>query len=312
MQKLGMILIVAAAIAVLVPDVTRAAPPKTHSRPTTRAEQRADRTHVTISTITFGLPEPNENMPPFTKADNLAKARRLLDIAGRRGSDIVCLPELFNTKRTANLRAAEPIPSGITSRTLGASARKWKMYVVGCYYEKRGDKIYNAVAVFDRDGEHVGTYHKVHLPPEERHHVSPGNTVPVFQTDFGKIGALVCIDIHFPEAARCLALQGAEIIFCPTMYSEPRESITHILYQARAIENNLIMVCSNYSQTCRRGGVHIGFGAIIDPYGEILANTGRREGVATTTVDLDAPCPMVGIDKWGTRRPDTYGIITRK
>ncbi len=270
-----------------------------------------DRTHVTVSTITFGIPDPNENVPAFTKAHNLAKAKRLLDIAGQRGSDIVCLPELFNSKRTADQREAEPIPGGETSKMLSRAARKWKMYVLGCYYEKDGDKVYNSVAIFDRTGKHIGTYHKVHLPPGEDKYATAGDSFPVFQTDFGKIGALVCIDIHFPEAARCLALQGAEIVFCPTMYSEPRESITHILYRARAIENNMFMVCSNYAQRCLDPhGVHIGFGAIIDRYGEILANTGRREGVATAVINLDEKCPMAGIDKWGTRRPDAYGIIT--
>jgi predicted amidohydrolase len=187
------------------------------------------------------------------------------------------------------------------------------MYVLGCFYEKTDDKVYNSVAIFDRDGKHIGTYHKVHLPPGERDFATPGDSFPIFETDFAKIGALVCIDIHFPEATRSLVLQGAEIVFCPTMYSEPRESITHILYRARSIENNIFMVGSNYSQKCRDPhGVHIGFGAIIDRYGEVLADTGRREGVATAVINLDEECPMAGIDKWGTRRPDTYSAITKK
>ncbi len=277
------------------------------------AKQLVDRSRVTVSTITFGLPDPAEEVPPFTKTQNLQKARRLLEVAGERGSDIVCLPELFNTKRTANQRDAEEIPGGETSHLLSEAAKKWKMYVLGCYYEKEGNKVYNSVAVFDRDGKHTGTYHKVHLPPGESDFVTAGDSFPIFETDFGKIGALVCIDIHFPEAARSLALQGAEIVFCPTMYSEPRESITHILYRARSIENNIFMVSSNYSQKCRDfQAVHIGFGAIIDRYGEVLADTGRREGVATAVINLDEDCPLAGIDKWGTRRPDTYGVITQE
>jgi predicted amidohydrolase len=252
-------------------------------------------------------------VPRFTKTQNLQKARRLLDVAGERGSDIVCLPELFNTKRTANQRDAEEIPCGETSALLSKTARKWKMYVLGCFYEKAGNKIYNSVAVFDREGKHVGTYHKVHLPPGESDFATAGDSFPIFETDFGKIGALVCIDIHFPEATRSLALQGAEIVFCPTMYSEPRESITHILYRARSIENNIFTVCSNYAQKCRDPhAVHIGFGAIIDRYGEVLADTGRREGVATAVINLDEDCPLAGIEKWGTRRPDTYGIVTQE
>jgi len=280
---------------------------------TERGATVADERIVKVSTITFELPDPNEDVPRYTKQQNLEKARALLETAGERGSDIVCLPELFNTKRTADQREAEEIPGGETSRMLSEAAAKWKMYVLGCFYEKAGDKVYNSVALFGRDGAHVGTYHKVHLPPGECDYATPGDGFPVFETDFGKVGALVCIDIHFPEAARSLALQGADIIFCPTMYSEPRESITEILYRARAIENNVFMVCSNYAQKCLDpAAVHIGFGAIIDRYGEILANTGRREGVATAVVNLDEECPMAGIHKWDTRRPGAYRVLVEQ
>ena len=182
------------------------------------------------------------------------------------------------------------------------------MYAVGCYYEQQGDDIYNAVALFGRRGEHIGTYHKVHLPIEEKEVAKPGGGYPVFQTDFGLVGAIVCLDIHFPEATRCLALDGAEIIFWPTMYSEPRESITNVLLRARAIENNLFMVASNYSQ---KRGIHIGFSAIVDTYGEILANTGRREGVATAVINLDDKLAVPGCNDWKTSRAvDSYQRIT--
>ena len=272
--------------------------------------REVDRKRVCVSTITFELPDPDEDVPRSTKAQNLEKARRLLDVAGQRSSDIVCLPELFNTKRATNQLEAEVIPGGETSQLLSEAARKWKMYAVGCYYERQGDDIYNAVALFGRRGEHIGTYHKVHLPIEEKEVAKPGGGYPVFQTDFGLVGAIVCLDIHFPEAARCLALDGAEIIFWPTMYSEPRESITNVLLRARAIENNLFMVASNYSQ---KRGIHIGFSAIVDTYGEILANTGRREGVATAVINLDDKLAVPGCNDWKTSRAvDSYRRIMRR
>ena len=181
-------------------------------------------------------------------------------------------------------------------------------------FEQQGDSMYNAVALFGRDGKHIGTYHKVHLPKEEEEVAVPGVSYRVFQTDFGKIGAMVCIDLHFPEAARCLALGGAEIIFWPTMYSEPREAITNVMLRTRAIENNLFMVSSNYSQKCRNSrGVHIGFSAVIDPYGEILANTGRREGVATAVINLDEEFPIPGCTDWRMLRAiETYQRILKR
>jgi predicted amidohydrolase len=150
--------------------------------------------------------------------------------------------------------------------------------------------------VWDRTGKVVGKYRISQY----------GDSValPVFKTDFGTIGALVCYDLHFPEAARVEAIEGADIIFWPTMYGEPRESMTEVLLRARAIENKLYMVSSNYAQG---SGPHIGFSAIVSPYGEILANTGRKEGVATATINLDDKPSWPNITK--ERRPDAYGPL---
>ena len=267
----------------------------------------AVRKHVTISTITFLLPNADSDAPRASKADNIEKARRLLDVAGERKSDIVCLPELFATKRSTNQGEAEPVPGGDISKMLSEEARKWRMYVVGCLYEKKNGKTYNTVAIFDRAGEVAGTFNKVHLPKEEVNIAAPGDSFPVFKTDFGAIGAIVCYDLHFPEAARVEAIRGADIIFWPTMYGEPRESMTEVLLRARAIENKLFMVSSNYAQDV---GPHIGFSAVISPYGEILANTGRKEGVATATVNLDDKPSWPDIRK--ERRPDAYTPLTEK
>ena len=270
-------------------------------------KEMPDRKHITISTVTFGLPDANSDVPKALKSENIEKARKYLDLAGERKSDVVCLPELFATKRSTNQEEAEEVPGGEISRMLSAEARKWKMYVLGCLYEKKNGKTYNTVAVFDRAGELVGTFNKVHLPKEEVALATPGESFPVFKTDFGKIAAIVCYDIHFPESARAEAVQGADIIFWPTMYGEPRESVTEVLLRARAVENMLYMVSSNYSQVV---GPHIGFSAIVSPYGEILASTGRREGVATATVDLDDKPSWPDIKT--ERRPETYGVLTRK
>ena len=286
---------------ILLPVITDSAPSQDKD-----TKPMADRKHVAISTITFLLPDADSDVPRASKADNIEKARRLLDVAGERKSDIVCLPELFATKRSTNQSEAEPVPGGDISKMLSEQAAKWRMYVVGCLYEKKNDKTYNTVAIFDRDGKLVGTFNKVHLPKEEVDVAVPGDSFPVFKTDFGAIAALVCYDIHFPEAARIVALRGADVIFWPTMYGEP-ESMTEALLRARAIENKLFMVSSNYAQVV---GPHAGFSAIVSPYGIILANTGRKEGVATATVNLDDRPSWPDIHK--ERRPDAYTPLTEK
>jgi predicted amidohydrolase len=269
---------------------------------------------VTLSAVCFELPEPGEGPAGITKAGNLEKALGMLAEAGRRGSDLVVLPEVFATKHTglSAAEAAEVVPEGEISRALAGAAREHGMYVAGSLYERKGDGVYNTVALFDRRGEVVGRYHKVHLPPEEASGVKPGDGYPAFDADFGKVGAVVCFDLNFPEAVRCLALAGAEVVVWPTMYSEPRAHYTDVLMRARAIENKVFLVAANYTQRGRDPrSVHIGRSAIVDWDGMVLAETGRREGVATATVDLKEPRDVFGWPEelMAMRRPETYGRL---
>ncbi|MCD6405657.1 MAG: carbon-nitrogen hydrolase family protein [Planctomycetes bacterium] len=281
------------------------------------SKQMVDRTNITVSTITIGLHDPTYEGPRTSKAERLEMVKGLLDIAGERGSDIVCLPEEFNAKHTTSQGSAEEIPAGETSQLLSQAAKKWKMYVVGCLREKKDGQYYIAVPFFDREGKHIGTYHKVHLPGAVAGHKAPADSFKTIQTDFCKVGAIVCYDIHFPEGVRCLALNGAEIVFWPTMYSEPRQMTAQILARARAIENNIFFVPSNYSQPCLGlEGVHTGFSAVIDRQGEILAHTGRRQGVATAVINLDDKRYISGAAAaggWqGSRVPETYGRLLER
>jgi len=268
-----------------------------------------DRRRVTVSTICLELPDPNENVPLFTKEENLATAEGLLKEAGGRGSDIVCLPEVFATKRTPNQGEAEVIGQGPISRMLSEQASTWGMYVLGSLYEQVGESVYNSAAIFDRRGSHQGSYHKVHLPPGEEEMSVPGDSYPVFETDFGRIGCVVCYDLNFPEAARSLALDGAEVIFWPTMWSGAH--ITDILMRARALENQVFLVSANYSQKgLDPAALHIGRSAVVDWDGAVLADTGRRAGVATATISLEEPPQAHGSpDLSKGRRPDTYGRL---
>ena len=276
----------------------------------------SSRQKVTISTACFGLRDPGDERPSNTKAQNLQKTVALAAEAGYRHSDLLVLPELFATKQTGMepRDMAEPVPGGEISQTLAEAARKHGMYIAGCLYEQKADGIYNTVAIFDRKGELLGKYHKVHLAPGEEAVAKPGREYPVFETDFGKLGAVVCYDLNFPEAARSLALDGAEIILWPTMFSEPRAHYTDVLMRARAIENQVWLVSSNYSQPgLEFGAVHIGRSAIIDWDGMVLADTGRRDGLATATINLEERGPLAGMPRrlLADRRPQTYGRLVQ-
>ena len=135
-----------------------------------------------------------------------------LDQAGQKKVDVALLPEMFNGK---GVKDAEPI-NGIAGSFLAEKARQWGMYVSGSFYEKRGDLALNTAPLFDREGELVGTYSKNQLyDPEEDQGATPGVGFPVFQTDFGKVGIIICYDSWFPEPTRLLAYKGAELILFP-------------------------------------------------------------------------------------------------
>ncbi|HJN17049.1 MAG TPA: carbon-nitrogen hydrolase family protein, partial [Armatimonadota bacterium] len=135
-----------------------------------------------------------------------------LDAAGASGVDVALLPEMLNGIGVAD---AEPL-NGPTGTFLAEKARLWHMYVSGSFYEQRGDIVYNTAPLYDRNGDLVGTYEKNQLyDPEQDEGVTPGTGFPVFETDFGKVGIIICYDSWFPEPVRLLGYKGAELILFP-------------------------------------------------------------------------------------------------
>ncbi len=166
---------------------------------------------------------------------NLEHWSEWLDTAGKKRVDLALLPEGFNGK---GAKDAEPI-DGPAARLLAAKAKQWHMYATGSFYEKRGDLIFNTAPFFNRAGELVGSYSKLEVyEPEEDDGVSPGKDLPVFTTDFGKVGIIICYDSWFPETTRLLAYKGAEIVLLPNAgyYAG--------LMPARAADNSVWMVVS--------------------------------------------------------------------
>ena len=137
---------------------------------------------------------------------------RRLDLAGEGGADIVLLPEAFNGK---GVKDAEPL-DGPAGTLMAERARQWRMYVSGTFYERRGGLTFNTAPLFDREGRLVGTYEKNQLfDPEEDEGATPGCGFRVFDTDFGKVGTIICYDSWFPEPMRLLAYKGAELVLFP-------------------------------------------------------------------------------------------------
>ena len=192
---------------------------------------------------------------------------------GETHADIVCLPEAIVTASTGRNDMNETIP-GPTSRFFGSVAKKHKVYIVAGLSERAGPVVYNTAVLFDRQGRIAGKYRKVCLPREEFDEgVTPGDSFNVFDTDFGRIGIMICWDVFFPEPARMLAMKGAEVIVMPIWGGDIN------LAKARAIENQVYLVTSCYNTKSMRT-------AVFDREGNIMAEGGNNNRVIVVEVDL--------------------------
>jgi predicted amidohydrolase len=249
------------------------------------------------ATLTDTKPPPSRRVrlatvhhrPANTKSaeQNLGQFARLIAQAARQRADIVCLPEgitLVGTGRNF-VDVAEPIPGPSTS-LLGQLAKKHHLYVVAGLYERSGAVVYNTSVLMGRDGTLVGKYRKVCLPREEIDGgMTPGSEYPVFDTDFGPIGMMICWDVSYPEVARKLAERGAEVILMPIAGG------SELLVRARALENQIHLVTSGYDVPS----------AIYDRAGEPLVTTRKDPDVLVQEVDLNARRLWYWIGDWRAR-----------
>ena len=205
--------------------------------------------------------------------ENLDQFSALIKQAADQKADIVCLPEGITIVGT-NLNyvsASEPIP-GKTTEYLGNVAKQHNLYIVAGILEKDGDVVYNTSVLIDRKGNLAGKYRKISLPREEIDGgITPGDATPVFDTDFGRIGMMICWDVTFPETARALARQGAEVIFLPIWGGHVK------LAMARALENQVYLVSSSYDM----------ISAVFDLEGNVLKEATTENPVIVTEVDLN-------------------------
>ena len=207
-----------------------------------------------------------------TAAESVRQFLETLDRAVAGPADLILLPEGITVVGTGKSYAevAEPVP-GPTTERLGEAARRRSSYLVAGIYEREGQAIYNTAVLLDRQGRVAGKYRKVYLPREEiEAGLTPGSDYPVFQTDFGKVGLMICWDAQYADPARALALRGAELILVPIWGGN------QTLMKARAIENRVFVATSGYDYPTH----------ILDPDGELLAVAPERGSAAVATLDL--------------------------
>ncbi|MDQ7092358.1 N-carbamoylputrescine amidase [Desulfosporosinus sp. PR] len=266
-------------------------------------------------------------------AENIAKAERLVRAAAGKGAQIILLQELFETpyfcqkEKAVYYQYASELAENKAVEHFKKVAEELRVVLPISFYEKRNYARYNSLAVIDADGEVLGKYRKSHIPDgpgyEEKFYFNPGDTgFKVWQTRYAKIGVGVCWDQWYPEAARCMALMGAELLFYPTAIgSEPQDgsidSKDH--WQAcmlgHAAANLMPVIASN------RVGVEedddssitfYGSSFIAGPQGNKITEAGRTEETVLVA-EFDLEQMETQRLEWGIfrdRRPDLYKIIT--
>jgi predicted amidohydrolase len=212
-----------------------------------------------------------------TAMENCRMFEPLIEQAAAQDADLVCLGECI-TKVGNGLNheeSAEPVP-GTSTEYFGSLSERHDLYLVVGLTERDGDVLYNTAVLMGPDGELAGKYRKVCLPREEiEAGLTPGKDYPVFDTRFGRLGMMVCWDVHFPEVARELSNRGAEVIAMPIWGGHPQ------LAAARAIENQIYLVSSTYNT--RPDWMVTG---IWNHRGELLAQA-DEPGVVVSEVDLN-------------------------
>jgi N-carbamoylputrescine amidase len=265
---------------------------------------------------------------------NLDTAERLIRAAAGQGAQIVLLQELFATpyfcitQDSRHFDLAAPAREHPVVTRLSRLAAELEVVLPVSFFERAGQAFFNSVAIIDAGGESLGVYRKSHIPDsggyQEKYYFSPGDTgFRVWDTAYARIGVGICWDQWFPESARCMALQGAEVLLYPTAIgSDPpapdddSRDMWQLAQRGHAIANAMPLVAANRIglESAEGGEPSIRFygsSFIASHTGALLAEASRdREEVITATVDLDAV--LYQRRDWSffrDRRPELYGPL---
>ncbi len=273
--------------------------------------------------------------------ENIALADRLVRQAAADGANIILLPELFERQYFCQERRydyyafAKPTAENDAVKHFTKVARELNVVLPISFYERDVNVMYNSIAIINADGNILGVYRKAHIPDDhfyqEKFYFTPGNTgFKVWDTKFARIGVGICWDQWFPESARCMAVQGAELLFYPTAIgSEPIIECDSMPHWRRAMQghsasNVMPIIAANRFGTetvepCDENGgqksalTFYGSSFITDDTGELIAQCERDgDGFISAEFDLDAIDEMRM--SWGIfrdRRPEMYHVLTK-
>jgi beta-ureidopropionase len=257
------------------------------------------------------------------------KHEKLIEAAAKKKTQILCLQELFNgpyfcaEQQERWYELTEPIPDGPTIERMRKLAKKYEMAMVVPIYEREMSGVfYNSAAVIDADGRYLGKYRKHHIPHchpgfWEKFYFTPGNSgYLVFETKFARIGIYICYDRHFPEGARILGLNGAEIVFNPSAtVAGLSEYLWELEQPAHAVANGYFVGAINRvgKEPPWNIGEFYGKSYFCNPRGKIVAQASRdKDEVVVADLDLEEINQVRATWQfYRDRRPESYGEITR-
>lgn len=272
------------------------------------------------------------------EAANIDKAERNIRAAASEGADVILLQELFSNvyfcqevdyKYFSWARPAEDNP---LLERMSALARELDVVIPVSFFEKCNEAYYNTVAVIDADGTVLGFYRKSHIPDDpgyyEKFYFTPGDTgFKVWDTKYARIGVGICWDQWFPEAARCMALAGAEVLLYPTAIGTEPSHVSTVgekdiiadrwtrAMVGHSIDNMIPVMAANRTGIEEVGDTAIRFfgsSFITNSVGDIIASAGTdEECILTAELDLD-DIPKTKVLRFRDRRPDLYGALLKK
>lgn len=271
------------------------------------------------------IEEPIEKI----KHENIVKNLSFIEEAATQGVQIVCMQEVFTTpyfcaeQEPRWYEAVEKIPDGPTVKLMQEVAKKHGMVIIVPIYEEEITGVYyNTAAVIDADGKYLGKYRKNHIPHTkpgfwEKYYFKPGNLgYPTFETAFARVGVYICYDRHFPEGARALGLNGAEIVFNPSAtVAGLSEYLWELEQPAHAVANGYFVGAIN-----RVGhekpwdiGEFYGKSYFCNPRGKIIAQASRdSDELVVAELDLDQIREVRNVWQFfRDRRPETYDDLVK-
>jgi len=266
---------------------------------------------------------------PDIKQAMIDKHLPMIDEAGRRGVQILCLQEIFcgpyfcPSQDSRWCDTAEEIPGGPTMKLMAQYAKKHQMVIIVPIYEREMAGVYyNSAGVIDADGSYLGKYRKMHIPQTagfwEKYFFKPGNLgYPVFKTRYATIGVYICYDRHFPEGARLLGLHGAEIVFNPSATVAGLSQYLWKLEQpAHAVANGYFVGASNRVGTEAPWNIGKFYGSsyFVDPRGNFLA-CGSEDNDELVVAEMNLDMIEEVRRTWQfyrDRRPESYGDMVRE